>query len=134
MLSNAITACPDLLEAASPTRLSIRLSRLLLLLAAIELVTMPITQHLWAWDRFLHGGQDFELSLFVTVCCVCLVLLLAQHGRRRIGQLLALRRLLLESFRLRSFVCRLRRESATLSAAIALVSPGPSLRPTPLRI
>lgn len=59
-----------------------RLSRLLLLLIAVELVTMPLTQHLWTWDGFLHGGQDFELGLFMTVVCICLVLLRAQHGRQ----------------------------------------------------
>jgi len=36
------------------------LSRLLLTVAAIELVTMPLTQHLWTWDHFLQGGQDFR--------------------------------------------------------------------------
>jgi hypothetical protein len=59
-----------------------RLSRLLLLLVAVELVTMPLTQHLWTWDGFLHGGEDFELGLFMAVVCICLVLLRAQHGRQ----------------------------------------------------
>jgi len=72
----------------NPIPFSIRLSRLLLLLVAVELLTMPITQHFWAWDRFLHGGQDFELTMLVTVSCLCLVLLRAQHCRRAIGLLL----------------------------------------------
>lgn len=134
LLRGAITACPDLIEAANPSRLSICLSRVLLLLAAIELVTMPVTQHLWIWDGFLHGGQDFELSLFVTVCCLCLVLLRAQHCRQNVGLLFAVWRFASEDFRRRPFLHRWLRESATLPAAIASESPGPSLRPTPLRI
>jgi len=70
-------------------RVSIRLSRLLLLLVALELLTMPLTQFLWTWDGFLHGGQDFELGLFVIVSCLCLVLLRAQHGRQKLRQMLA---------------------------------------------
>ncbi len=62
---------------------------------------MPLTQHLWAWDGFVHGGQDFELGLFMIVVCVCLVLLRAQHGRMRISGLLAIGRRLMESWHLR---------------------------------
>ena len=72
------------------------LSRLLLLVIAVELITMPLTQHLWTWDGFLHGGQDFELSLFMVVVCVCLALLRAQESRRGVGLLLAVRRWLSE--------------------------------------
>ncbi|HUB17778.1 MAG TPA: hypothetical protein VL990_04030 [Acidobacteriaceae bacterium] len=74
---------------ANPEEVCARLSRLLLLLIAVELITMPLTQHLWTWDGFLHGGQDFELGLFMIVVCVCLGLLRAQHGRQRISRLLA---------------------------------------------
>lgn len=73
------------------------MSRLLLLLVAIELITMPVTQHLWAWDGFVHGGQDFELGLFMIVVCVCLGLLRAQHGRQRVSRLLAIRRRLADA-------------------------------------
>lgn len=73
------------------------LSRLLLLLVAVELVTMPLTQYLWTWDGFLHGGQDFELGLFMIVVCLCLVLLRAQHGRQGISLLPAIRRRLLRA-------------------------------------
>lgn len=80
---------------ASRLQICVDLSRLLLGLAFVELLTMPLTQHFWAWDGFLRGGQDFELGLFVIVSCLCLVLLRAQHTRQRIGLLLALRRLIL---------------------------------------
>lgn len=88
MLSPATIRCAARIQTMNPIQFSIQLSRLLLLLVAVELLTMPLTQHFWAWDRFLHGGQDFELTLLVTVSCLCLVLLRAQHCRRAIGLLL----------------------------------------------
>jgi hypothetical protein len=75
------------------------LSWLLLLLVAVELVTMPLTQHLWVWDGFVHSGQDFELGLFMIVVCVCLTLLRAQHGRLCVSLLLAVCHWLGEAFR-----------------------------------
>jgi hypothetical protein len=66
------------------------LSRMLLLLVAIELVTMPITQHLWTWDKFLHGGHDFELNMLMIVTCICFVLLRTQYGRQWLHLLLAI--------------------------------------------
>jgi hypothetical protein len=77
--------------AANAAEVCARLSRLLLLLVAVELLTMPLTQHLWTWDGFLHGGQDFEFGLFMIVICLCLALLRAQHSRQRVRLLLALR-------------------------------------------
>lgn len=70
------------------------LSRFLLLLATIELITMPLTQQVWTWDHFLHGGQDFEFGLLTIVTCLCLGLLRAQHCRQGIKILLAVRWLL----------------------------------------
>ncbi|MFY9745803.1 MAG: hypothetical protein WBH45_00705 [Acidobacteriaceae bacterium] len=90
--SKAISMWPGQFAFANSTQVCAWLSRLLLALAAIELVTMPLTQHLWTWDRFFHGGQDFELGLFVIVSCLCLVLLRAQHCRLGIRFLLALQR------------------------------------------
>jgi len=59
-------------------------SRLLLLLAVIELITMPLTQYLWTWDHFLHGGLDFETSLLIIVTFLCFGMLRAQHGRHNL--------------------------------------------------
>lgn len=56
---------------------------------------MPITQGIWSWDRFLHGGQDFELGLLMIVTCLCLVLLRVQESRSRVGWLAVIRALLL---------------------------------------
>ncbi len=61
---------------------------LLLALTAISLVTMPFTQHLWTWDRFLHGGQDFETTAFVILMALNLVLVLAKCCKQNVGKLL----------------------------------------------
>jgi hypothetical protein len=84
-------------------------SRVLLLVLAVELVTMPVTQHLWQWDKFLHGGHDFELSLLMTVTCLCFVLLQADHCRQYVAFLLAIGTVLLRILG--------RRECARLSHA-----------------
>lgn len=83
-----ILAWPRRFAFANRAQICADLSRLLLGLAFVELLTMPITQHLWTWDGFLQGGQDFELGLFVIVTCLCLVLLRAQHCRQTIGLVL----------------------------------------------
>ena len=43
---------------------------------------MPFTQGLWSWDKFLHGGQDFELGLLIIITCLCFVLLRIQQSER----------------------------------------------------
>jgi hypothetical protein len=63
------------------------ISWLLLLLASIEMITSPLTQQIWTWDRFLHGGQDFETSALFIVTCLCLALLLAQLCRQAMNLL-----------------------------------------------
>ena len=55
-----------------------RAAFLLLALIAISLTTMPITQGLWAWDGYLHGGQDFEIGAFLILSSFCLVLVVAR--------------------------------------------------------
>jgi hypothetical protein len=57
-------------------------------LNVIVLVLSSFTEHLWTWDRFLRGGQDFELSLLALLAFCCLILVLAQHLRRTIDSLL----------------------------------------------
>jgi hypothetical protein len=64
--------------------------RLLLLFAAIELITMPLTQHFWAWDHFLHGGRDFETGLLLVVTLLCFVLLRTHRNQEDPGSLLAI--------------------------------------------
>jgi hypothetical protein len=54
------------------------MGRLLLLLAALVLIALPFTQQIWTWDRFLHGGHDFETSVLLILTTLCLVLVLAR--------------------------------------------------------
>ena len=43
---------------------------------------MPLTQYFWTWDRFLHGGQDFELGALMVLTNLSLALVLAMICRR----------------------------------------------------
>jgi hypothetical protein len=56
--------------------------RFLLVLAAVELLSMPLTQYFWTWDHFLRGGMDFESSLLFLVICLHLLLVLRNHRRQ----------------------------------------------------
>lgn len=58
------------------------IGRFLLVLAAVELLSMPLTQYAWTWDHFLHGGMDFESSLLFLVVCLVLLLVLRDHCRQ----------------------------------------------------
>lgn len=74
------------------------IARVLLILAAISLVTMPLTQHIWTWDHFLHGGQDFESGMLVILTILCLAVLLSQLCKRQVDSWFAAFRLLDFSF------------------------------------
>lgn len=50
---------------------------------------MPLTQYLWAWDRFMHGGQDFELGALMVLTVLCLALVLPKHCKHYVYLLLA---------------------------------------------
>ena len=110
------------------------LSRMLLLLVAVELITMPITQHLWTWDKFLHGGQDFELGLLMVVMCVCFVLLRTQHCRQNLGPLLAIGTFLLLVLKQRERVRLLRSGHVAADTDDPLLSGPFSRRRLPLLI
>jgi hypothetical protein len=58
------------------------------LLNIVVLIVSSFTEHLWTWDHFLRGGQDFELSLLALLAFFCLILVLAQHFRRSVSELL----------------------------------------------
>ncbi len=51
------------------------LSRLLVVLTALLLVVMPITEHLCNWDHFLRGGPDVEFSLLAGLLFAAMVVL-----------------------------------------------------------
>ena len=72
----------DFLDFAQPARLYANMGRLLLLLAALVLITLPVTQQIWTWDRFLHGGHDFETSVLLILITLCLVLVLVRCGNQ----------------------------------------------------
>jgi hypothetical protein len=50
---------------------------------------MPVTQHLWTWDHFLHGGRDFELSTLMILSLLGLVLVLSKNLKQCIDSLLS---------------------------------------------
>ena len=67
------------------------LGRLLLFLTALQLAVMPVTEHLWTFDGFLRGGQDFELGVLSLISILCLALLVAQQRRQDVNLLFTLR-------------------------------------------
>jgi hypothetical protein len=97
LVTRGTTAGPNLNAMGCAARIGTRLGLLLLLLTAVSLITMPFTQHLWTWDRFLHGGQDFETSALLILTALNLVLVLAKCCKQNVGKLLtAWRRLAIE--------------------------------------
>jgi hypothetical protein len=67
----------------------LRVSRYLLLLTAVSLITMPVTEYLWTWDHFLQGGCDFELSSIVLLSFFCLVMVLSGSHKHCVDMLLS---------------------------------------------
>ena len=67
----------------------VRIGWLLLALVGLSQITMPFTQHLWTWDRFLHGGQDFETGVFLILISLCLIVVMTRACRSGIERLLA---------------------------------------------
>lgn len=72
-------------------RTPVWIGRALLILSAVTLITMPLTQHLWTWDHFLHGGQDFELTTLMILDVLCLVLVISLRCKRCIELLVVQR-------------------------------------------
>lgn len=121
---------PDLNALSRSTSLCARLGRLLLALAAVVLVAMPWTQHMWTWDRFLHGGQDFETGVLLIVTSMCLVLVLA-HACRQAGCVaLGLQRLSrgLPPWKQVDLAAR------AFSVCLEAMGAPPQLRPTPFNL
>ena len=63
--------------------------RILLVLTVLLLVTTPLTQHVWTWDHFLRGGQDYESSALLILTFLSLVLVLGQHCKQRVSTFFA---------------------------------------------
>ncbi len=70
-------------------RVLVVIGQVLLIFTAISLCTMPVTQHLWTWDHFLHGGRDFELGMLMVLSLLSLVLVLAKSCKQCIHALLS---------------------------------------------
>ncbi len=83
------TSQPNLNAFACAARVYAEIGRFLLMLTTVQLITAPLTQRIWTWDHFLHGGQDFESSVLMILITLCLVFLLAQHCKQRVNYLLA---------------------------------------------
>ncbi|UWZ86898.1 hypothetical protein [Occallatibacter riparius] len=104
-----------LLSGAGWTR--VRLSRMLLALVAVCVLSSPITQRLWAWDGFLHGGQDFETGALLILLSLCLVLVLVRVCKSAFERMLA-------GLSGRAFMCRTAAELAPLRVALAILPLG----------
>lgn len=98
------------------------MSWLLLALVAISLLSMPLTQHLWTWDRFLRGGQDFETGAFLILISFCLVMVLARACGTCLDQIFAALRA--------AVLSRARRDSSTFSPAAFSLLPGIGCAPS----
>ena len=83
-----------LLAHVGTSRTLLWIGRSLLILFAVLLVTMPFTQHFWTWDRFLHGGQDFESTTLLVLIVLSLVMVLCKHGKQCVDLLFAQERFL----------------------------------------
>lgn len=70
----------------------VAIGRCLLMLATISVLTMPVTEDIWAWDHFLRGGQDFETGMLTIVIILCLAVLLSQVCKRHIDSLFTVQR------------------------------------------
>jgi hypothetical protein len=55
--------------------------RLLVVLTGLLMLVMPITEHLWNFDRFLKGGTDCEFTLLAGLLFAALVVLAMHRGR-----------------------------------------------------
>jgi hypothetical protein len=101
-------------------------SRIALLVTAIVVLVMPITEYLWHFDKFLRGGQDFELGLLSVATIFCLAMILLQNGKSSVSLLLSLRKWLCKVFHIEdpapygSFM-------GLIAALHAIAVPSPSL-------
>jgi len=110
------------------------IGRFLLMLIGVSLIVMPLTQHIWTWDRFLHGGQDFEFGVFAILTALCLVLLLAQHCKQSVNLLLGAWHRLSFLFRDRVSIGTMRSETMPALRSERESSPALNIYNLPLQI
>ena len=94
MTSVHLTSRLHLKTLADLSKGPIVIGRLLVGLTTLLLAVMPLTEHLWTWDKFLRGGPDVEFGLLGIASILCLVLVLSQHYKQVINLLLTMRRLI----------------------------------------
>jgi hypothetical protein len=80
------------------SRACVIVGRILILLSAVLAIVMPWTENSWHFDKFPYGGEDFELSVFLIVAILGLVLVLMQHCKKGVTFIFALGRWLLSVF------------------------------------
>jgi hypothetical protein len=115
-------------------RFYVEIGRFLLMLTAVSLITMPLTQHIWTWDHFLQGGQDFEFGSLAILSTLSMVLLMARHCKQSVDLLLAVARLF-------SFICddhgltrTSRSEAMAAFCSERVFNPVPGIYSLPLQI
>ena len=134
MTQNSSNLRQDLNACACAARVLARIGRSLLILVIVSLLTMPVTQHLWTWDRFLRGGQDFELTALLVLSIICLVLVLSKHGKQGIDSLFANWCRLALIFDYRRLVRTPARGAFLIQLAERVPSPDPAICNLPLQI
>ena len=72
---------------------SVKAGRVLLSVMLVLISVMPLTEYLWHFDQFLHGGYDFELGLLAVASIFCLAVVLVQQGRLDLAVAFVLQRL-----------------------------------------
>ncbi len=65
---------------------------MLILAAAVLIAVMPVTDYFWQFDRFLRGGQDFELGLLSLITILSMVLVLLRQRRQDVALLVTIQR------------------------------------------
>jgi hypothetical protein len=101
-------------------------SRACLLFIALVVVAMPFTEYLWHFDKFLRGGQDFELGLLSCATILCLSMVLLQHDKSSVSLSLSSRKWLSFVFRPDDHVTP-GSWIGLIAALHAIVVPSPSL-------
>jgi hypothetical protein len=54
--------------------------RAVLILTALLISVMPLTEHLYGWDKFLQGGPDVEFGILCLLLFAGLVVLMAHRA------------------------------------------------------
>lgn len=84
----------DLNTCACTARVLVCMGRYLLILSALSLLTMPMTERYWTWDHYFQTGRDFELGTLTVLMLLCLVLVLSRQRKQSVDSLLSLWRIL----------------------------------------